>query len=602
MSVQHGNLGVVKKDLQLYYNREYIKSFRGEAATNYAGAITSNCESAAAYWSSTITKDTSTGYTALKVVPLSGGYQSGATWYSCGIIAGNGGFQPAGTYSLSAKVLLPKDSVFTLGFRAYPYGEEFPVDITGTGTWQTIKRENFTCTGYNYIQLQLVRRINGVTSSSSAIFPGEPFWIRDIMINSGSYAKPFSLVTNELSARPENTTNITNNANFASAISGTDSGGTQNGWTFGSWSGTGNAYATQASTTIYSAGSTSYSAIPLRVTRAAAGSMDFFSANWNTLSNGTVYTISFWARSNNTTTLDIKHQNLGTLKSYTVDPANGWYKYAVTFTHAGGTQYPYLTHAGSNGSWIEIANVQLEAKSYPTDFTTSNRTSIANKSANGGGLIDLSGNSFNADLTNVTFDSTGYIFNGSNTYVLIKSFPVTDAFYTNTCSISIWFKTSVNQDGVLIGWGDNTTTNFGGIEITSDWTGGLTNESLIAESWRNFGASPTYQRAAILKGANYYSNNTWTNVAVTSDDNMSNLKIYINGVLESTANDGNSSGAFFLNCVPSGTTYVYLGQRTYPSSAVPFSGQISQVKIYNRTLSAAEILRNFNATRKTYGV
>ena len=34
MSVQHANRGVVKKDLQLYYNREFSKSFKGEATTN----------------------------------------------------------------------------------------------------------------------------------------------------------------------------------------------------------------------------------------------------------------------------------------------------------------------------------------------------------------------------------------------------------------------------------------------------------------------------------------------------------------------------------------------------------------------------------------
>ena len=34
MSIQHANRGIVKKDLQLYYNREFQKSFRGEATSN----------------------------------------------------------------------------------------------------------------------------------------------------------------------------------------------------------------------------------------------------------------------------------------------------------------------------------------------------------------------------------------------------------------------------------------------------------------------------------------------------------------------------------------------------------------------------------------
>ena len=34
----------------------------------------------------------------------------------------------------------------------------------------------------------------------------------------------------------------------------------------------------------------------------------------------------------------------------------------------------------------------------------------------------------------------------------------------------------------------------------------------------------------------------------------------------------------------------------------PFKGRVSNVKVYNRTLSADEILQNFNATRSRYGV
>ena len=160
-----------------------------------------------------------------------------------------------------------------------------------------------------------------------------------------TYATPYVPLDN----RPENTTNITLNPSFASSISGTNSGGTQNNWTFGSWSGTGNSYITQTATTIYTNNLIARTSVPLRVTRAAAGSMDFFSTSWNTLSNGTVYTLSFWARaSGNTVNLDTVHQNLGTLRTNAVTTA--WRKYATTFTHAGGTNYPYLRHNGSNGT------------------------------------------------------------------------------------------------------------------------------------------------------------------------------------------------------------------------------------------------------------
>lgn len=583
MSIQHGNRGVVKKDLQLYYNREFLKSFRGEAATNYAGVVTANCESASSYWVSTITKDTSTGYTALKVVPLAGGYQfSPGFWASCGIIAGNGGFQPPGVYSFSAKVLLPKDSIFTFGFRIYPQGEEFAASVTGTGTWQTIKRENFTCTGYNYVQIQMVRVVNGTTSGSSAIYPGEPFWIRDIMINSGSYAKPFASMANELSARPENTTNITNNANFASAISGTDSGGTQNGWTFGSWSGTGNSYVTQSSTVIYSSGSTSYSAIPLRVTRAAAGAMDFFSSNWNTLTNGVVYTISFWARSNITTTLNINHQNLGTIKSYSIDAATGWYKYSAKFTHAGSTQYPYLTHAGSNGTWIEIANVQLEAKSFPTDFTLTSRTSSANTAANGGGLLDISGNNYNIDLNgaNVLFDSGGFYFNGNTAgpYITPVSNSTLDSLSNNTHTYECWIKLLGTPPGAYDGYLFGRSGYHEGIMHYK-----ASNNIIGIITWYNDSTNTGMTYTGAL--------NTWYHVVYVADVEASMRYLYINGIIQSSATLTKQLRQY--------TSAYYIGAASidYASNAI-----VSTARAYSRALTVAEIQQNFNATRKTYGV
>lgn len=583
MAVQHANRGIVKNNLQLYYNREFIKSFRGEAATNYAGAVTANCESAAGYWVSTVTKDTSTGYTALKVVPLAGGYQyATGFWASCGIIAGNGGFQPPGTYSLSAKVLLPKDSIFTFGFRAYPYTEEFAVSVTGTGSWQTIKRENFTSVGYNYIQFQMTRVVNGLTASSSPIFPGEPFWVRDVMINSGSYVKPFALMTNELSARPENVSNITNNANFSLIIFGSDSGGTQNGWTFNSWSGTGNSYISQSSTLIYSSGTTSYSATPLRVTRTSAGSMDFFSSNWNTLTNGVVYTISFWARSNITTTLNINHQNLGTIKSYSIDAAAGWYKYTGTFTHAGGTQYPYLTHAGANGTWIEIANVQLEAKAYPTDFALTSRTSSANRVDFGGGLLDISGNNYNVDLTStpVLFDSGGFYFNANAVGPLIT--PVTnsvlDSLSNNTHSYECWVKLLGTPPGASDGYLFGRTGYHEGImhyKASNNIIGVITWYSDVTNT------GMTYTGAL----------NTWYHVVYVANVETSMRYLYINGVVQSSATLTKQLRQY--------TSAYYIGAASvdYASNAI-----VSSARAYNRALTDAEILQNFNATRTTYGL
>ena len=244
-----------------------------------------------------------------------------------------------------------------------------------------------------------------------------------------------------------------------------------------------------------------------------------------------------------------------------------------------------------------VTGLQYESKAYCTPFVVSSNRS-ANTVAGGGGLLDMSGNNVNADLTNVLFNSSGYYFNAaSSTRIIAKTYTATDTFWRNLGAISIWFKTSTNQNGTLVGWGDNGNTNFGSIELTADWTAGFADESLIAES-NNATAS---QRAVLRKGANYYANGIWNNVTAVFDDNYLNLMIYINGVLETTSNNGSSSGAPFLN-VSTSTSYFNIGRRTYGAGTEYFTGEIGQVLVYGKILTAAEVLQNFNATRKTYGI
>jgi hypothetical protein len=52
----------------------------------------------------------------------------------------------------------------------------------------------------------------------------------------------------------------------------------------------------------------------------------------------------------------------------------------------------------------------------------------------------------------------------------------------------------------------------------------------------------------------------------------------------------------------SGST-VEIGRANYPGSGSRFfNGNISQVSIYNRALSASEVKQNFNATKSRFGL
>ena len=77
--------------------------------------------------------------------------------------------------------------------------------------------------------------------------------------------------------------------------------------------------------------------------------------------------------------------------------------------------------------------------------------------------------------------------------------------------------------------------------------------------------------------------NTWYNVVGTYDG--ANTRIYVNGVLKNTIA---RTGTLGINSVSA-----KIG--TYQGTDYNFTGKISTVSIYNRALSATEILQNYNS-------
>ena len=116
--------------------------------------------------------------------------------------------------------------------------------------------------------------------------------------------------------------------------------------------------------------------------------------------------------------------------------------------------------------------------------------------------------------------------------------------------------------------------------------------------------------------------NVWYHIAFTTKyDSVSNTtssKIYINGLpdysntVTTNANtggvtyDSNSIPGYQINNYPSYKFTVGDGSNLFPFNDTPtwypFSGSISEVRIYNRTLSAVEIENNYNSSKHLYNI
>ncbi len=203
-------------------------------------------------------------------------------------------------------------------------------------------------------------------------------------------------------------------------------------------------------------------------------------------------------------------------------------------------------------------------------------------SGSGATWSDISGNGNNMILKNSPTYVSGAIsyfdFNGTTQYAQGTGITVPATAYTK----SVWFWVDAYGDNNIVSGYNGTGGHFlfmGSNAFTKVMVG---HHNQVPSQAANF---LTYQSTASI------SLNTWYNVTVTFNT-TNGFKIYINGQLDSSHN-------MTLAHLGSGTTN--LG--SYADSGGNYlNGRISKVYTYNRVLSAAEVLQNFNADRTTFGL
>ena len=189
---------------------------------------------------------------------------------------------------------------------------------------------------------------------------------------------------------------------------------------------------------------------------------------------------------------------------------------------------------------------------------------------------DFSGQGNNGTLTNgPTFDSNNLgsiLFDGSNDSISISNSSSLNT--TPTVTISSWINPSGfggGNYGRIIDSHDSY--NFFLDNTTSTGTNGI-------RYWPNAGNAFSVSNVVTL--------NEWANFTVVHSG--SNVVIYKNGI--SIGTSGSSS------TLPSTSSTILIGNRD--DNARGFEGKMSQVFIYNRALTAAEVLQNYDALKGRY--
>lgn len=256
-----------------------------------------------------------------------------------------------------------------------------------------------------------------------------------------------------------------------------------------------------------------------------------------------------------------------------------WTRVSYTFTFTKGISFIQVRldgpETGGTGQTVWWDGLQVErvpsGTTTPTPFTSSYY---------GGSVYrDLVGSNNGTLVTypNYSNDANGSIlFNSTGPYIQLNqnSYDITDVY-----TVSFWVK-RISGTGVFLYIGQSSTT---GMYFES-----YTNTDLY--TWF-FGANSPQNNGNW--GANALSTTQWVNVVMTMVTSTKTQTRYLNGTIS-------GSPFVFTNAVtaPSAVSSNWL----IKNNSQNWSGYISDLKLYNRALTAQEIQQNFIATRSRFSI
>lgn len=192
--------------------------------------------------------------------------------------------------------------------------------------------------------------------------------------------------------------------------------------------------------------------------------------------------------------------------------------------------------------------------------------------------FDLSGNNYGTLENGPTYSSANggsIVFDGVNDR--ISAFP-TQISGTGSKTISMWIKI-------------NTTSRTGlaGIRSTANWGWGFTVNRTTIGNLTFYDTNGSH-----LEVAAGLTTSIWYNVCVTYDSATRIATLFLNGYqIGSFSNFTPLNASTFKGVIGNEDEY------TNPFGH-PFKGNIAQVAIYSRELTAAEVLENYNALRPRF--
>jgi hypothetical protein len=177
---------------------------------------------------------------------------------------------------------------------------------------------------------------------------------------------------------------------------------------------------------------------------------------------------------------------------------------------------------------------------------------------------------------------TAFSFNGTNSYIQLPQYSMR---FTNSFSISCWTYTTANQTGykALIGDYYYSGGDYG-------YTISISSANKVSVFVVGAGGTP-YGITSVVT----LSNNQWNNIAVVWDKASTNLKLYVNGTLDTSLTTALASTITYA----AGSNRTNIGtSNSSPASGIGagvFNGLIDAMTVWNRILTQSDITELYNS-------
>jgi len=213
---------------------------------------------------------------------------------------------------------------------------------------------------------------------------------------------------------------------------------------------------------------------------------------------------------------------------------------------------------------LVLALDAANSKSYPGSGTT---------------WSDMSGNGNNGTLTNgPTFSNNSIVFDGVDDYVSSNNGLTNNSDF----SVLLWinYRDVLNASrGIITTWG----TSWNGFGIASQNTG-------LIRSWTNNGAGGGMNWGSLIQ-------NSWNQLVLTYTFSNKTQIGYVNGQSKVSESFGTAISHSTLQIARGGQT-ASTQLSLYPNT----NCVISNVSIYNRTLTSSEVAQNYNAQKSRFNL